>query len=224
MLIIVSAKSQSTKWEPGRFTDNKGNTESGYIRVNPSSKGPVRDEGFIEFRDNKKSHSFKLSASELKSFVQDRDSFVVAHPPYGEEWGKKELDFVQVEIDGFLKLYVSGGGGSGRGGSGIGFSPGIGIGAGSYGGGVSAGVSVPIFGGGRSGGKSEKTAYYYGENTAAMKRLTDENFEDVMSDIMGDEPEVVDKIHAKVYVLANIERLINYFNQVKMNRASGQRK
>jgi len=33
---------------------------------------------------------------------------------------------------------------------------------------------------------------------------------------MGDYPDVVDKIKAKVYVLGNIDRLIAYFNQVKL--------
>jgi len=55
----------------------------------------------------------------------------------------------------------------------------------------------------------------YGENTATMKRLNDQNFEDIMTDIMGDYPEVVDKIKAKVYVLENIDQLIAYFNQLK---------
>ena len=220
MLIIVSAKSQSTKWLPGRFTDIKGNTESGFIRVNPSAKGPIKGEGFIEFKEDNKANSFKLSASDLKSFVVAKDSFVVAHAPGNEAWAKNEFDFVKVEIDDEVKLYVSRGGKGGKGGiggSGIGFEPGVGIGTGGYGGGVSGGISIPI-GGGGGGYSNEKTVYYYGANTAEMKRITNENFEDVMTDIMGDEPDVVDKIHAKVYMLANIDRLIAYFKQVKATR------
>jgi hypothetical protein len=208
------------KWQPGRFTDIKGNTESGFIRVNPSAKGPIKGEGFIEFKEDNKANPFKLSASDLKSFVVAKDSFVVAHAPGNEAWAKNEFDFVKVEIDDEVKLYVSRGGKGGKGGiggSGIGFEPGVGIGTGGYGGGVSGGVSIPI-GGGGGGYSNEKTVYYYGANTAEMKRITNENFEDVMTDIMGDEPEVVDKIHAKVYVLANIDRLIAYFKQVKAAR------
>ncbi|WP_157740889.1 hypothetical protein [Mucilaginibacter xinganensis] len=219
MLTIISAKSQSAKWQPGRFTDIKGNTEAGFIRVNPSAKGPIKGEGFIEFRENDKTNPFKLSASDLKSFVTGRDSFVVAHAPGNEAWTKNEFDFVKVVINDEIKLYMSRGGKGrkgGIGGSGIGFEPGIGIGTGGYGSGVSGGLSIPIGGGGYGG--NEKTIYYYGANTAEMKRLTNENFEDVMTDIMGDEPEVVEKIHAKVYMLANIDRLINYFNQVKAAR------
>ncbi len=222
MLMIISAKSQSGKWLPGRFTDVKGNTETGFIRVNPSAKGPVKDEGFIEFKDNNKTEPFKLSASDLKSFVVGRDSFVVAHAPNNEVWAKKELDFVKVALNEDVKLYMAGGGGKGGGGRGFGISPdlgvGVGAGTGGYGSGVGAGVSIPIFGGGGGSGSVEKTAYYYGENTAQMKRITNENFEDVMSDIMGDYPEVVDKIHAKVYMLANIDRLIVYYKQVKKSQ------
>jgi len=229
MLMIVSAKSQSSKWQPGRFTDIKGNTESGFIRANPSAKGPIKGEGFIEFRENDKSNPFKLSASDLKSFVVAKDSFVVAHAPGNEAWAKNEFDFVKVVIDDEVKLYMSSGGSGGRkggiGGTGIGIEPGIGIGTGGYGGGisggVSGGVSIPIGGGGY--GSNEKTVYYYGANTAEMKRITNQNFEDVMTDIMGDEPDVVDKIHAKVYMLANIDRLIIYFKQVREGESSKQK-
>jgi hypothetical protein len=218
MLIILSAKSQSSKWMPGRFTDIKGNTENGYIRVNPASRGPIRDEGYIEFKDNNKSDPFKLSASDLKSFVIGRDSFIVAHAPGNEQWAKKEYDFVKVALNEDIKLYAAGGGGGGGRGHGVSFQPevGAGIGTGGYGSGFSGGVSIPIGSGGGGGGSTEKTVYYFGENTAEMKRLTDLNFEDTMSNIMGDYPEVVDKIHAKVYILANVDRLIAYFKQVKL--------
>jgi len=201
------------KWQPGRFTDVKGNIQNGLIRVNPSGKGPIKDEGFIEFKENNKAEPFKLSASDLRSFVVGKDSFVVAHAPQNEAWSKNELDFVKVVVDEQVKLYAANAGGGGR--SGIGFSPGIstGIGTGGYGGGFGAGlgggISLPI------GGRSNKLTWYYGENPAEMKRLTNENFEDIMTDMMGDYPDVVDKIHAKVYVLANIDRLVAYFNQVK---------
>ena len=124
MLMIVSAKSQSGKWLPGRFTDTKGNKETGFIRVNPSAKGPVKDEGFIEFRDDDKTNPFRLSASEVQSFVIGRDSFVVAHAPGNSMWGKKELDFVKVAVNEEIKVFVAygGGGSSSGGGHGIGIS------------------------------------------------------------------------------------------------------
>jgi len=220
MLVTVSAKSQSNKWYPGHFTDNKGNVETGFIRVNPSAKGPIKDEGFIEFKDNDKTNPFKLSASDLKSFVIGRDSFVVAHAPVNEMWVRNELDFVRVVLDEDVKLYATNGGkGKGGGGSGFSIEPGVGVGVGGgtggFGAGVGGGVSIPIFGGG-GGGTVAKTVWYYGDSPATMKRITELNFEDVMSDMMGDEPDVVDQIHQKVYVLANIDRLVAYFKQVRM--------
>jgi hypothetical protein len=213
-LVMVSRKSQAQKWLPGHFTDVKGNVETGLIRVDPSGKPPIKGEGFIEFREDAKANPFKLGASELRSFVIGKDSFIVAHPPANEMWANRELDFVKVAVDEDIKLYVALEGGSGGGGSGFGFAPGVGVGTGGYGGGVGAGVSIPIGGGGGGGGKVKAT-WYFGSNPAEMKRLTDENFEDIMSDMMGDYPDVVDKIHAKVYMLANVDRLIAYFNQVK---------
>ena len=210
MLTFISAKSQSGKWQPGHFTDIKGNIDNGLIRVNPSGRGPIKNEGFIEFKENNKASSFKLSASDLKSFVAGRDSFVVASAPRNGAWSKNELDFVKVELNEDIKLYVAKTGKSG--GSGFGFAPevGAGIGTGGFGGGFGGGISIPIGGGGR-----ERSIYYYGPNTAEMKQLNNMNFDDVMTDIMGDYPDVVNKIHEKVYVLANIDKLIAYYKQVK---------
>ncbi len=213
-LMVTGIAVTAQKWQPGRFTDVKGNQVNGLIRINPSGKAPIKDESFIEFREDKKAEPFKLSASDLKSFVVGKDSFVVAHAPQNETWARNETDFVKVVLDEDpVKIYAANGG---AGGSGFGFSPGIstGIGSGGYGGfgaGLGGGISIPI-GGGR---RSEKTTWYFGENTAEMKRLTNENFEDIMTDIMGDYPDVVDKIRSKVYVLANIDKLIAYFKHIK---------
>jgi hypothetical protein len=219
-LILLTISVQAQKWLPGRFTDVKGNIQTGLIRTNPPGKAPIKDEAFIEFKEDNKAEPFKLSASDLRSFVVGKDSFVVAHAPQNENWSRNELDFVKVVIDEPVKLYAAQvGSGKGRG---FGFSPGIstGIGTGGYGGGfggaVGGGISIPI--GGRGG--SEKTTWYFGENTAEMKRLTNENFEDVMTDIMGDEPDVVDKIRSKVYVLGNIDKLVVYFKQVTASHKS----
>ncbi|MDB5026293.1 MAG: hypothetical protein JWP78_4048 [Mucilaginibacter sp.] len=214
MLIYVSAKSQ--KWQPGSFTDIKGNKVTGLIRENPSSRGPVKDEGFIEFKDHAKSSPYKLSASDLKTFIIGKDSFVVAHAPHNATWTKKELDFVKVALDEQTKLFAAN---VGTGGGGFGVSPelGGGIGTGGYSG-VGGGVAINL-GGGRAHSKITST-YYYGANTAEMEQLTPINFKDVMSDIMGDEPEVTEKIQAGQFNLGNVDKLIAYFKQVK---ASHQR-
>jgi len=214
MLIAVSAKSQ--KWQAGSFTDIKGNKITGLIRENPSNKGPIKDEGFIEFKDDSKANPYKLSASDLKSFMIGRDSFVVAHAPGNSNWSKKELDFVQVALDEETKLYVAnvatGGGGGGLG-SRVTPEFGGGIGTGGYGG-FGGGVGINLGGGG--GGKGKViTTFYYGANTAVMQQLTPINFKDVMSDIMGDEPDVVDKIQSGQFNIYNVDKLIAYFKQVK---------
>jgi hypothetical protein len=213
MLMYVSAKSQ--KWQPGTFTDVKGNRVIGQIRENPSGKGPIKDEGFIEFRDDEKTNPYKLSASDLKSFTVGKDSFVVAHAPHNETWSKKELDFVKVELDEETKLYTAVVGMGGGGGRGFGVQPvgGVGLGTGGYGG-ATGGVAINLGGGGGGKGKVQLT-YYYGANTAEMEMLTPINFNDVMSDIMGDEPEVLEKIRDNQFNLGNIQKLIAYFEQVK---------
>ncbi|WP_214653076.1 hypothetical protein [Mucilaginibacter segetis] len=208
MLIVVSAKSQ--KWQPGYFIDVKGNKSTGLIHTDPHGKGPIKNEGFIEYKEDKKAKTIELSTSDLRCFVAGQDSFVVAHAPGNETWGKNEFDFVRIAVAGPLNIYAANGGGSK--GSGIHVSPGFGLSTGggygtSYGGGL--GIS---FGGG---GKRSKTSYYFGSNTADMVHLNDDNFIDVMSEVMADEPEVVERIRAGQYNLGNMEKLITYFKKKK---------
>jgi len=221
MLVAVSAKSQ--KWQTGAFTDTKGNRVTGFINPNPSGKGLIKDEAFIEFKDNEKTNPYKLSASDLKSFIVGKDSFVVAHPPRNTNWSKKELDFVRVELNEETKLYVAlvGTGYGGRS-KGISAHPeaGMGIGTGGYSG-VGGGVGIDIGGGGGGMGKVQ-TTYYYGTNTAEMEMVTPQNFEDVMSDIMGDIPELLERIRDHEFNLNNIQKLIAYFKAAKAQEVQQQ--
>lgn len=208
MLIGVSAKSQS--WQSGSFIDNKGNKESGLIRR--TGKQPIKDEAAIEFKDDSKANPYTLSASDLKAIIIGRDSFVVAAAPQTSDW-RNYLDFVKVAFDDDpdMKLYIFQGYAGGGGGGGI--HPEVGVGAGTgfggygggVGGGVSGGIAVPI-GGGHGG--SNKVIYYYGANTAQMKPLTQSIFVDIMSQMMGDDPDIVDALHQNKYNLGNISKLI----------------
>lgn len=214
--IMSVASSYAQKWQPGYFIDAKGNKSVGLIRTNPGGTGPFKNEGFIEFKDGEKTNPYKLSTSDLQSFVVEKDSFVVAHAPGNETWAKKDFDFVKVVVNEPTKIYATRGAGKGGSGSGFRVSPGIGL---STGGGSAMGGGLGIsFGGGgngnRGGGKSV-VSYYYGENTASMQHLTNENFIDIMSEVMGDEPEVVEQIRAGKFGLRNLDKLVEYFNEAK---------
>ncbi len=89
---------------------------------------------------------------------------------------------------------------------------GAGVGSGGYSG-VGGGLAVNLGGGGGRG--KVVVTYYYGPNTAEMQQLTPINFKDVMSDIMGDEQDVVDKIQLGQFNITNVDKLIAYFKQVK---------
>ncbi len=225
--VLIAISAQAQKWQPGHFTDSKGNISAGFIRIDPSSKGPVKNEGFIEYKQDKAAKEVKISAGALQSFVMGRDSFVVTHAPQNQFWPRYELDFVKVVVNEDLKLYATysehsaehyAGGGSGFS---IGIGGGTGFGTRGFGVGVGAGVEVPL--GGSGAGRSGYyggPVYYYGENTGEMKIITNENFADVMTDVMGDEPDVVNKIAAKAYTLQNMDSLIAYFKQVQAARNS----
>lgn len=207
----ISLFSFAQKWQPGYFTDVKDNQMRGFIEAYPSGKQPVKGQGFIIFKENKDANEIKLSASDLKYFVAGKDSFVVAHPSMGEVW-PNEFDFVRVVVDEDLKLYVYRGNLSG--GSPVHISPGLGLGLGTGGSYVGGGLGLS-FGGG---GAKHVITYYYGANPAELVALSPLNFEDVMAEIMGDEPEIVDRIKSHMYNMGNIDKLIAYFQQAQAAR------
>jgi hypothetical protein len=216
LLLLAGNTAMAQKWLPGHFVDVKGVTTAGYIYPNPGGRGPFRDEGFIEFKDEEHSTPYYLSARDLQSFVAGRDSFVVAHAPGNETWAKREFDFVRVAIDEPIKIYATRGAGNGGSGGGkkVSVSPELGIGTGTYGTSYGGGVGINI-GGGGGGGNNNKLSYYYGSSTATMQHLTNENFVDIMSEVMADEPEVVEQIRANHFGIKNIEKLIAYFYKVR---------
>ena len=158
-----------------------------------------------------------ISAGDLQTFVTGKDSFVVAHPPLNEAWSNHQIDFAEVIINEDVKLYAAPVNGSNQ--NRVGFAPEVGIGVGTgfggggFGGGIGGGISIPIgliFGGGK-----DAFIFYYGPTPTEIHALTYRNFEDEMSDIVGDYPALVDKIHQRKYTLQNIDKLIADYNKLK---------
>lgn len=209
-LLLAAISSEAQKWQPGYFYDVKGSKVTGLIRLYPSGRGPIKDEAFVEYREDAKASTIKISASDLRSFTVAQDSFVVAA---NSGWSPFELDFVRVALNAPLRLYQAQGYGGG-GGSGIGIGPevGAGIGTGGFGGGFGGGISIPI-GGGHRGPKN--SIYFYGSNTANMKPIDNQNFVDIMSEVMADEPDAVEQIKLNKYNLGSMEKLIAYFNKLQ---------
>lgn len=212
-LTAISLTASAQKWQKGFFIDRRGQKVEGLIRNSPSGKAPIKDEGFIVYKDSDKGTETRISASDMKSYVAGTDSFVVAHAPRNTTWSKKETDFVRVAVDADLKLYVLDGGAGGGGGK-IGFHPSFSLGTGGYGGvggGIGYGGNDPYYGG----SVNTKVAYYYGANTAEMEQLTPQNFADIMVEVMGDEPDAVQAIREKKFTFNNVEKLIAYFKSLK---------
>lgn len=211
LLLASPVVTVAQKWQPGYFYDTKGNKVPGLIQSAPGGKGPIKNEAFIIYKDNAKSNEIKLSASDIRYFVAGKDSFIVAHPPSYETWAKADIDFVKVELDEPLKLYAYHGGRSGGGGFRVSPSFAGGIGTGGYGGG---GVGISL-GSGGGGGSSSRITYYFGASVGEMSQVTPMNFVDVMSDIMGDEPQAVEAIQRGKFNINKMEALLNYYRKLK---------
>jgi len=218
-LLTIGAYAQDD-WQPGTYHDVNGATATGLIR--PLKHGPIKNEASIEFKANKNAEPLIFTASGLQSIVMGRDSFVVAAAPETSDWDN-ELDFVCVVFDDDaddMKLYMfQGSAPSNGGGARSGFSIGLGAGFGSYGRnvgiGAGGGVEIPIGGSSRGNHRGGMATYYYGSNTAHMKPLTDVNFVDIMSQMLGDEPEIVTQLHDNKYSLKNIDKLMRNYDKLR---------
>ena len=218
LLIRFSSFAQKgSGFSPGFYYDVNGQKVPGLINRYPAGKGIEKNESFIEFKDSEKARPQRLSASMIHNFVIGRDSFVIAHAPqHGGVWTKNELDFVKVVIDGTTKLYMVSGGSAGNGGiGGSGIRPSIGTGIGTGGVGLGGGIGITIGGGNRGNNGSEYTAYYYGENTTTMEALNKGTFVEVMTDVMGDEPDVVEKIRTGIFNINNVDGCVKYYKTME---------
>jgi hypothetical protein len=202
-----SAQGLSSKFQQGYYYDINGQKVDGFIRTGTGKK-LVENEGYITFKEEEKAPKQNLSASMIHGFVIGRDSFIVARAPRVGSWSKNELDFMQVLVNSPLKLYAINSAGGNDSGSGLSPSVGLGVGGGiGLGGGISLGSN--LFGGGNG-----HKVYYFGSDTGSMTELKKQNFVDVMSEVMADEPEVVDKIKAKKYGMSDMEKLVKYYNEL----------
>lgn len=217
VLSLISISAMAQKFQEGYFYDKRGVKNVGLINQNPSGKGPIKDEAFIEFKDYPKDKPIKLSASDMKSYVVGRDSFVVA-ASLTDDWSREQLDYIRVAINAPLKLYMAKVGNVSAQQKAVSVSPALstGYGSGGMGGGVGGGVAINL---GRNRGGGTRIAYLYGESTNGMKAITEENFADVMTEIMGDEPAAVQQLRTNKYTLRDIEKLIAYYHQLENERA-----
>jgi len=215
---LISLSAIAQKWQEGYFYDKRGVKNVGYITQNPSGKGPIKNEAFIEFKEYEKDKPMKLSASDIKSYVVGRDSFIVA-VSLTDDWASEQMDFIRVAINAPLKLYMARVGNVAAQQKAVSVSPALstGYGTGGMGGGLGGGVAINL--GRNRGNGGTRITYFYGESTNGMKQITQENFVDVMTEVMGDEPAAVQQLQSGKVSLRDIEKIIAYYHQLEEERA-----
>ncbi|MEO6150890.1 MAG: hypothetical protein ABIN95_09280 [Mucilaginibacter sp.] len=186
--IIFSAESYAQSFKAGHYYDTTFTKVSGLI----NSKGT-----YIWFKKDKDADKTKIPAADMNSYVADADSFVVSRMPE-----MVKIPIVKVLINNPVKLYVAKQGSKFNWGSVL---AGVAIGVGT---GISTGVSViPNMGG------NQAVYYLYGYGPDDLSTLDAKNFIPVMSGIMSDRPDLVEKIKNKKININNIEKWVNIYNK-----------
>lgn len=178
----------SEKWINGKYYSRDGKVVNGLISYKTQEKGILGSAGssFIFYKTDKSSKKIKITPDSLKAFVIGPDSFVVSH--FDE---LKKIPFLQVMVDGPLKLYFS-----------TISTPSVSTMAMNGNGTFTS--SRGFYG-------SDKTTYYYGETPDQITELDRKSFIDVMSKVMADKPAVVNEIKNKKYKFSLIYDLIEYY-------------
>lgn len=188
--ITFTAKAQLFRktWENGSYTDTAGHKFSGLIFYALPEASVFKGKGDrLFFKINKDAAQQKIPSTLIRSFVISTDSFTVSHHPSLEKF-----PFLQVVIDHETKLYYS----------------------------AITQSSIPVIGGGLVGGAigavalSGKggSAYYFGPDENHLTTLVHKNYIEVMSKLMADKPEVVERIRHKKFPSKSTANLITYYH------------
>jgi hypothetical protein len=187
--LFANAQADDDKhWQPGYYYDNDGIKNTGFITyyINEEFANSPAQKFFL-FKRNPKDIGTRVFAGNITSFVVARDSFVVSDSKI-----LNETPFIQVAINSPLKLYVAR---LPR------HTPDFGLGTSIGFLSVAGEMSFPY----------TKNKYYYGNNPDNLTQLTRKDFIDVMSRIMADKPEVVEKIQKKDYRYGDMNNLLVYY-------------
>ncbi|RCH55276.1 hypothetical protein DJ568_08825 [Mucilaginibacter hurinus] len=190
IVIVFSSNTLAQGWKDGYYYDTTFTKVSGQIKSS---------EKFIWFKRDKKADKIKIPAYSMNSYVTGADSFIVSRMPE-----MADIPIIKVLIDNPVKLYTA------KKTAKIGWGSvlaGVAIGVGS---GVATGVTVmPSFGGGKD------IYYLYGYGPESLQSLTRKNFIEVMSGIMSDKPEIVERIKDKRMNINNVHEWVEFYHKEK---------
>ncbi|MEO6150888.1 MAG: hypothetical protein ABIN95_09270 [Mucilaginibacter sp.] len=172
--------------------------DEGYYYDNTGAKisGFIRaGENQFFFKKYKKDVSEKkIAAGDIKGYVMGKDSFTVSRNPVF-----KKPPFLKVLINNSTKLYFF------KADEKISFEP----------------VSATSTGFAAGTGKGRSKYYFYGADPDALQLITETNFIAAMSELMGDKPEIIERVKDKTITLKNLEEWVLFYNQEKAAYPTG---
>ncbi|RCH55277.1 hypothetical protein DJ568_08830 [Mucilaginibacter hurinus] len=151
------------------------------------------EQTFILFKQKGSSAEQQISAGDIKGYVIATDSFTVSHNAI---LGKPH--FLKVLINNATKLYFY------RADEKVNFE--------TYAKEIPAGATTNFK---KGTGKERSKYYFYGKTPNALLLLNDQNFVEVMSGIMADKPEIVERIKDKTVNLDNLNEWVIFYNKEK---------
>ena len=173
-------------FKKGYYYDLDGQKIEGFINQKPSVVGRAsKAEKAILFKSTKDAEKQLVYASDIQSYVVAADSFAVITPPAVLR-SRYQLDFARVLFDEDEKVFLIE----------EKASPAFGIGAGT--GGVMPSVSIS---------NAKTRIYMYGTTGDSLGLLDRRNFKEVLSSILKDYPDLLNKLNNKKTGFEDIESL-----------------
>ncbi|MBS7563407.1 hypothetical protein KHS38_03235 [Mucilaginibacter sp. Bleaf8] len=190
--VTFSAKAQlfSKSWQQGYYCDASGHKFSGLLHHAQPEASVFKKRGdYITFKADQNTKQVKIHSDSISAFVIGADSFTVSHLKPLEKF-----PFLQVVINRPVKLFFSGITPS--------VIPIVGGPALAIAGSAIAGVAISAPG---------NSAYYFGSDPDNLMLLTNKNFIEVMTLVMADKPDVVEKVKNKAFKYRTLPDLLMYY-------------
>ena len=189
----LRVQAQDWEWHPGYYYDLNNIKHTGLVQVSTFDNGTAygtskfKSSEFFRFKTDEKSPQQELYALDVQSVVVGADSIVVRHWFRTDRKGRVKKDTAgnEYSVASFLKVELNSG---------------------------ETKVYSKLLDGNNYG---TYTGYYYGKNADNINDINTDTFAQVMSDIVKDAPDLVEKINKEDFKLRKMEKLINAYKTKK---------
>ncbi|HEX3386984.1 MAG TPA: hypothetical protein VHS53_17410 [Mucilaginibacter sp.] len=194
LVLPLMSKAQDDDWQPAHYYDVNNIKHTGYVQITTFDNltrygnSKVKVSEWFKFEANEKAPVLELYALDMQSVVTNTDSIVVRHSFRTDRKGNVKTDSAgnQYTAAGFYRVELNN-------------------------------SDTKIYSKSMVGNNAfaNYTAYYFGKDADNIYDITNDNFAQIMTGIMKDAPDLVEKIKNGDFKLRKMEKLLIAYKKEK---------